>query len=63
MHGNMNVKYINTKAHVSFHVVRLLFLSEQVLCLFNFLYIFSEEAKLNFLSFQVIWSCWILVCH
>jgi hypothetical protein len=53
MHGNMNVKYINTSAHtrMSFHVVRVLFLSEQIFCLFNFLYMFSEEAKLNFLSF------------
>jgi hypothetical protein len=50
-HGNMNVNYINTSAHMSFHVVRVWFLSEQVFCLFNFLYMFSEEAKLNFLSF------------
>ena len=56
-------KHINTCAHVSFHVVRVFLQSEQVLCPFNFLYTFSEEAKLNFLSFEVIWSCWILVCH
>jgi len=47
----MNVKYIDTSAHVSFHVMRLLLQSEQALCPFNFLYMFSEEAQLNFLSF------------
>jgi hypothetical protein len=44
-------KKINTCAHVSFHVERVLLQSEQVLFPFNFLYMFSEEAKLNFLSF------------
>jgi hypothetical protein len=43
-----------------FHVVRVLLQSEQVLYPFNFLYMFS---KLNFLSSEAIWSCWILVCH
>ena len=49
--GVQDKKHINTCAHVSFHVVRKLLQIEQVLCPFNFLYMFSEEAKLNFLSF------------
>jgi len=47
--GVQDKKHINTCAHV-----RVLLQSEQVLCPFNFLYMFSEEAKLNFLSFEVI---------
>jgi len=61
--GVQDKEHINTCVHVSFHVARVLLESEQVLCPFNFLCMFSEEAKLNFLSFEVIWSCWILLCH